>query len=234
MTQHTDTENGHSKLPFLMAIEVVNAALDLGVAITTDLKTYRIVRIEGANAHLIPSLLSIVDIAKYNIIENEELLQRMGIVVTGSHLAELHDIALNLRWDVLTLLTPKDGDEMEAVNDAKEKQKDTSTTNNDPSIKQKVRKRISEVLVRLSPAIADVTLTIDPVTLDITRIDGDKRNALGNLLSALDTAVTADKLRWNSNPPADGDDEHVLQEVITEYRLNIVTLIDECEESHDI
>lgn len=121
---------------------------------------------------------------------------------------------------------------MEAVNDAKEKQKDTSTTNHAPSIKQKVRKRISEALVRLSPAIADVTLTIDPVTLDITRIDGDKRNALGNLLSALDTAVTADKLLWNSNPPA--DDEHVLQEVITEYRLNIVTLIDECEESHDI
>ena len=232
MTQHTDTENGHSKLPFIMAVEVVNAALDLGVAITTDLKTYRIVRIEGANAHLIPALLTIVDSAKYNIIENEELLQRMGIVVTGSHLAELHDIALNLRWDVLTLLTPKDGDEMEAVNDAKEKQKDTSTTNHAPSIKQKVRKRISEALVRLSPAIADVTLTIDPVTLDITRIDGDKRNALGNLLSALDTAVTADKLRWNSNPPA--DDEHVLQEVITEYRLNIVTLIDECEESHDI
>ncbi len=234
MSPHTDIENGHSKLPFLMAIEVVNAALDLGVTILTDLKTYRIVRIEGANAHLIPSLLSIVDIAKYNIIENEELLQRMGIVVTGSHLAELHDIALNLRWDVLTLLTPKDGDEMEAVNDAKEKQKDTSTTNHAPSIKQKVRKRISEALVRLSPAIADVTLTIDPVTLDITRIDGDKRNALGNLLSALDTAVTADKLRWNSNQPVDDEDEHILQEVITEYRLNIVNLIDECEESHDI
>lgn len=232
MTQHTDTENGHSKLPFIMAIEVVNAALDLGVAITTDLKTYRIVNIAGADAHLIPPLLTIVDSAKYNIIHNQEVLQRIGVDVTGSHLATLHDIALNLRWDIIKILTPKDGDEMEAVNDAKEKQKDTSTTNHAPSIKQKVRKRISEALVRLSPAIADVTLTIDPVTLDITRIDGDKRNALGNLLSALDTAVTADKLRWNSNPPA--DDEHVLQEVITEYRLNIVTLIDECEESHDI
>lgn len=117
MSPHTDIENGHSKLPFLMAVEVVNAALDLGVTILTDLKTYRIVRIEGANAHLIPSLLSIVDIAKYNIIENEELLQRMGISITGSHLAELHDIALNLRWDVLTLLTPKDSDEMEVGND---------------------------------------------------------------------------------------------------------------------
>lgn len=232
MTQHTDTENGHSKLPFIMAIEVVNAALDLGVAITTDLKTYRIVNIAGADAHLIPPLLTIVDSAKYNIIHNQEVLQRIGVDVTGSHLATLHDIALNLRWDIIKILTPKDGDEMEAVNDAKEKQKDTSTTNHAPSIKQKVRKRISEALVRLSPAIADVTLTIDPVTLDITRIDGDKRNALGNLLSALDTAVTADKLRWNSNPPA--DDEHVLQEVITEYRLNIVTLIDECEENHDI
>lgn len=107
MTQHTDTENGHSKLPFLMAIEVVNAALDLGVTILTDLKTYRIVNIAGADAHLIPPLLTIVDIAKYNIIHNQEVLQRIGVDVTGSHLAELHDIALNLRWDIIKILTPK-------------------------------------------------------------------------------------------------------------------------------
>ena len=38
MSPHTDIENGHSKLPFLMAVEVVNAALDFNVFSLYDLE----------------------------------------------------------------------------------------------------------------------------------------------------------------------------------------------------
>lgn len=208
----------HKQLALLLAIAVVNDAKDADIHVTVDPETIRIIDIEGADTNMLQTMLVLLDSARLELYTNRDALQKLGVNLTEYTETILHNVVSAFRWDIIRIL----------------KQKDTRTTNNDPSIKHKVRKRISEALARLSPAIADVTLTIDPVTLDITRIDGDKRNALGNLLSALDTAVTADKLRWNSNPPADGDDEHVLQEVITEYRLNIVTLIDECEESHDI